>query len=192
LADVFHSIRWLRQTPGFAVAAVSTLAVAIGAAVAVFAVADRVLIRPLPIQEAGRVVIVGHAAGDHRRLLRRLRTWQADATGLQNLAAIGSVNWSLVLRDGEPATIPVAAVSASFFPLLAATPFLGRAILPEDDQRGAGKVAVLSHSSWVRRFGADPAIVGRQLRFDDGAYTIVGVMLVSGERGAGRAASGDE
>ena len=81
------------------------------------------------------------------------RAWQDDASGLQNLAAIGSVNWSLVLREGEPATIPVAAVSASFFPLLAATPFLCRAILPEDDQRGAGKIAVLSHGSWVAASG---------------------------------------
>jgi putative ABC transport system permease protein len=181
LADLSHSLRWLRQTPALAIAAVSTLAVAIGAAVAVFAVADKVLIRPLPIEDARRVAIVWPRERANPSTIGEIsyatfRAWQQEATGLQQLTAIGSVNWSLVLREGEPATIPVAAVSASFFPLLAATPFLGRALLPEDDQRGAGKVAVLSHGSWVRRFGADPAIVGRQLRFDDGAYTIVGVM----------------
>ena len=181
LADLSHSLRWLRQTPALAIAAVATLAVAIGAAVAVFAVADAVLIRPLPIHDAGRIVIAWPRERANPTTIGEIsyatfRTWQDDATGLRNLAAIGSVNWSLVLREDEAATIPVAAVSASFFPLLAATPLLGRAILPEDDQRGAGKVAVLSHGSWVRRFGADPAIVGRQLRFDDGTYTIVGVM----------------
>jgi predicted permease len=181
LADLTHSIRWLRHTPALAIAAVSTLAVAIGAAVAVFAVADRVLIRPLPIHDAGRIAVVWPRERADSRTIGEIsyatfRTWREDPTGLQNLTAIGSVNWSLVLREGEPATIPVAAVSASFFPLLGATPFMGRAILPDDDQRGAGKIAVLSHASWVRRFGADSGIVGRRVRFDDGAYTIVGVM----------------
>jgi len=181
LADFLHSIRWLRQTPALAIAAVTTLAVAIGTAVAVFAVADRVLIRPLPIQDAGRIFIVwprerANPATIGEVSYATFRKWQDDATGLQQLAAIGSVNWSLVLREGEPATIPVAAVSSSFFPLLAAPPHLGRTILPQDDERGATKVAVLSYRSWVRRFGADAGIVGRQLRFGDGAYTIVGVM----------------
>ncbi len=132
LADLSHSLRWLRQTPALAIAAVSTLAVAIGAAVAVFAVADKVLIRPLPIEDARRVAIVWPRERANPSTIGEIsyatfRAWQQEATGLQQLTAIGSVNWSLVLREGEPATIPVAAVSASFFPLLAATPFLGRA-----------------------------------------------------------------
>jgi putative ABC transport system permease protein len=181
LADLSHSVRWLRQTPALAIAAVSTLAVAIGAAVAVFAVADKVLLRPLPIDDAQRIVIVWPRERANPTTIGEIsyatfRTWQDDATGLQNLTAIGSANWSLVLREDEPATIPVAAVSASFFPLLGATPHLGRVILPMDDRRGAGKVAVLSYGSWVRRFGADSGIVGRQVRFQDSSYTIVGVM----------------
>jgi putative ABC transport system permease protein len=87
------------------------------------------------------------------------------------------VNWSLVLRgNGEPTTLPIAAVSASFFPLVRTAPLLGRTLDMEDDQRGAERVAVMSHGSWVRRFGADPTIVGRRLMLSGTAYTVVGVM----------------
>jgi hypothetical protein len=104
------------------------------------------------------------------------RRWQTEARGFQNLAAVGSTTWSLILREGDPATIPIAAVSASFFPLMGVVPSIGRTILPEDDRQGSARVAVMSHGSWVRRFGADPGIVGRSLRFQDAVYAIVGVM----------------
>jgi predicted permease len=67
-------------------------------------------------------------------------------------------------------------VSASFFPLMGTLPALGRTLLPRDDERGVERVAVMSHGTWVRRFAADPAVIGRPLRSDDGVYTIVGVM----------------
>ena len=86
------------------------------------------------------------------------------------------MNWSLILREGEPATIPIAAVSASFFPVLGASASMGRTLLPQDDQRGSDRVAVMSHRSWVRRFGADPDHRRTRLRFEDAVYTIVGIM----------------
>lgn len=100
-------------------AAVCTLGVAIAASVAVFAVVDEVLIRPLPIRDAHRVVVmwpreratpttigeVSHAT---------FRTWQREARGFQQLAAVGSTNWTLLLEEGEPTSIPVAAVSGTW------------------------------------------------------------------------------
>ena len=92
------------------------------------------------------------------------RSWGEHARSFQRLATIGSVNFPLVLRDrGEPETVPAAAVSASFFPLLGTPPMLGRTLVPTDDQRGAARVVVVSHGSWVRRFGS-----GLRPSWDDG------------------------
>ena len=181
LSDFRNSIRVLRRAPGLAFAAVSTLALAIGVNAAVFGVVEKVLIRALPIEDPNRIAVIWSreraAAGAIGEIsYPTFRTWQREARGFQNLAAVGSTNWSLILREGEPATIPVAAVSASFFPVLGAAASMGRTLLPQDDQRGGGRVAVMSHGSWVRRFGADPDIIGRPLRFQEGTYTIVGIM----------------
>jgi putative ABC transport system permease protein len=179
--DLRHSMRALRQAPWSSCAAVCTLAVAIGASVAVFSVVDKVLIRSLPIEEPNRVVVMWPRERANPTTIGEIsyftfRNWQQQVNSFEGLAAIGSANWSLILREGEPATIPVAGVSASFFPLLGTSPQLGRTLRPEDDQQGSARVAVLSHGSWVRRFGGDPSIVGRTLRFDGAPYTIVGVM----------------
>ena len=118
-----------------------------------------------------------HADDDRRGFLRHLPGWQRDARGFQQLAAIGSTNWSLLLQEGEPATIPIAAVSASFFPLAGARAAIGRTIQPQDDGPAGLESPFSSFGSWQRRFGGDPAVVGRQLRFQATvAYTVVGVM----------------
>jgi predicted permease len=180
--DLRYSLRLLRRTPGFTLMAVCTLALAIGANTAVFSVLDRVLLQPLPIADPDRIVVVwpreqANPATTGEISHWAFRSWQQEARSFETLAAIGSVNWSLVLRGrGEPATLPVAAVSASFFPLVRTPAALGRTLLADDDRRGAGRVVVMSHGSWVRRFGADPDIVGRRLMLSGAAYTVVGVM----------------
>jgi putative ABC transport system permease protein len=181
LTDFRTSIRLLRQAPGLAFAALSTLALTIGANTAVFSVIDKVLVQASPVERPDRIVVIWSreraAAGTIGEIsYATFRRWQTEARGFQNLAALGSTTWSLILREGDPATIPIAAVSASFFPLMGVVPSMGRTILPEDDRQGSARVAVMSHGSWVRRFGADPGIVGRSLRFQDAVYTIVGVM----------------
>jgi putative ABC transport system permease protein len=163
------------------VSAICILAVAIGASAAVFTVVDKVLIRSLPFEDPDRVVVICPRERTNPTTIGEIshftfRNWQQQVTSFQDLAAIGSANWGLILREGEPATIPVAGVSASFFPLLGTPPLLGRTLRPEDDRQGSARVAVLSHGSWIRRFGGDSAIVGRTLRFDGAPYTIVGVM----------------
>jgi putative ABC transport system permease protein len=181
LTDFRTSVRLLRQAPGLAFAVVSTLALTIGANTAVFSVIDKVLVQASPVERPDRIVVIWSreraAAGTIGEIsYATFRRWQTEARGFQNLAAVGSTTWSLILREGDPATIPIAAVSASFFPLMGVVPSIGRTILPEDDRQGSARVAVMSHGSWVRRFGADPGIVGRSLRFQDAVYTIVGVM----------------
>jgi putative ABC transport system permease protein len=181
LDNLRQTVRFLRRTPTLTIPAVCTLAIAIGATTAVFTVVDQVLVRPLPIERPDRVVVIwsrerlnSGSIGEFSYVA--FRSWQEEVRALERLAAVGSVNWSLILREGEPVTLPVAAVSASFFPLMDTAAMLGRTLLPMDDQQGAERVAVMSHGTWVRRFGADPDLIGRPLRFDDAIYTIVGVM----------------
>ncbi|HEY6509760.1 MAG TPA: ADOP family duplicated permease, partial [Vicinamibacterales bacterium] len=181
LTDLRLSLRWLKRSPTLAVATVCTLAVGIGASVAVFAVVDKVLLRPLPILDAHRVMVMWPRERATPTTIGEVsyatyRSWQRDARGFQQLAVVSSTNWSLLLEEGEPTSIPIAAVSASFFPLIGARAAMGRTLLPEDDRPGSAGVAVLSFGSWQRRFGGDPAVVGRTLRFRDGVYTIVGIM----------------
>jgi putative ABC transport system permease protein len=180
LSDVRQTLRWLRRSPGLAAVAVGTLAVAIGASVAAFAVVDKVLFRPLPVRDADRVVVIWPRERATPTIgevsYPVFRSWQRDAQGFEQLAAMGSTTWGLVLQEGEPATIPAAAVSASFFPLTGANAALGRTLRAQDDRRGSARVAVLSHGTWRRRFGGAPDIIGRPLRFRDGVYTVVGVM----------------
>jgi predicted permease len=180
LDDLKHSLRALRRTPLASLSAVCILAVAIGASAAVFTVVDKVLIRPLPIDEPHRVVVIWPRETANPTTIGEIsnfifQRWHQEVRSFQRLAAMGSTNWYLILREGEAATLQVAAVSGDFFPLLGATAAIGRTLRPDDDRLG-GRVAVMSYGTWVRRFGGDPGIVGRPLRFESGVYTIVGVM----------------
>lgn len=168
------AIRDLRRTPGYTVVAVCTLAIAIGASTAVFSVIDKVLIRPLPIDEPDRVVVIwtrerlsAGAIGEFS--YATVRDWQRDVRAFESLAAIGSVNWSLILREGEPATLPVAAVSASFFPLMGTSAALGRTRPDQSVLRGATRRSAhtFSHGNALpdRQHGrCPPTCVARHTR----------------------------
>jgi putative ABC transport system permease protein len=181
LDDLRYSIRLLRRHVTLTIAVVCTLALAIGVNTAVFSVVDRVLVRPLPIDAPDRVAVIWPRERANPSTIGEIsnatfRSWQGELRSFSALAAMGSANWTLILQEGEPVTLPVAGVSASFFPLLGSSATLGRTLLPDDDRRGASRVAVISHASWTGRFASDPRIVGRALRFKDAVYTVVGVM----------------
>jgi len=181
LDDLKHSLRALRRTPMSSFSAICILAVAIGASAAVFAVVDKVLIRPLPLENPHRVVVIWPRETANPTTIGEIsnyvfQRWRGEVRSFERLAAISSTNWSLLLREGDAATLPIAAVSGDFFPLLGASAAIGRTLRPDDDRLNGSRTAVMSHGAWVRRFGSDPGIVGRPLRFESGAYTIVGVM----------------
>jgi putative ABC transport system permease protein len=182
MQDVRYALRTLTKTPGFSLTAIVVLALAIGANTAVFSVVDKVLVRPLPIANPDRVVVIWPRERANPTTISEIshwtfRSWQENARSFESLAAIGSVNWSLLLREGdELTTLPVGGVSASFFQVMRTGAALGRTLLPDDDRKGAADVAVMSHRSWVSRFAGDPEIVGRRLNLDGKVYTVVGVM----------------
>jgi predicted permease len=182
LRDLRLAGRNLGKAPGYAASAILTLALAIGATSALFSVVHAVLLKPLPIVGPERLVVVwekGQTAdqGVSELSYRNFRDWSDGVGGFSHLAAMGSSNWSEVLDGhGDPVRLHFSGVTASFFDTLGARPLLGRTLQPEDDVPNAARVVVLNHGTWVRRFGADPGVLGRTMRFTDKLYTIVGVM----------------
>jgi predicted permease len=176
-----YALRYLRKSPGYTLAAVITLAVTIGANSAIFSAVYGVLLRPLPIADASRLVVVWDS--DPSRNLpvielsyRQYERWAAVDRVFERAAAFGASTWPAVLQQrGEPTRVALSGVSGSFFDTFGTVPLLGRGLRTDDDAPGAPKVVVLSHDLWTRMFAADPGIVGRTIDLET-PHTIVGVM----------------
>ena len=179
LHDVRHGIRLLGRERGFAMAAVLTLALGVGANVSVFALVDAVLLRPLPYPEAGRLMMVHDrdrstgitkpfiAIGDYVDLHARQRAFAA-------LADFGSGRLT-VTGGAEPYDVEALAAGADLFRVLGVQPLLGRAIDPADTLDGAPPVVMLGYDLWQSRFAGDPRIVGRSIDVGHTRRQIVGV-----------------
>jgi putative ABC transport system permease protein len=177
-ADLRYAARRLRRSPGFAAIGVLTLALGIGATTAIFSAVNPILFESLPYPHAERILGIWDRGSDgspvtvtfgtFRELLARARsfdsiavwkTWQPTMTGA-----------------AEPERLDGQRVSAGYFRVLGVPPALGRDFDPADDRLGGPRVAILSDRLWRRRFAADPAIVGRQIKLDDDLFTVAGVM----------------
>jgi len=174
-------LRHLRRSPGYVTAAVVTFALAIGANSAIFSAVNAVLLRPLPMAEPSRVAVVWQSGGIGEGVVeltyRHLREWTSAGRTFTAASVMASHNWNSVLTGrGEPVRIWYNAVSAGFFDTVGVKPILGRGLQPEDDVANARSVAVLNYNTWVRRFGSDPAIVGKTMTLDGRPTEIVGVM----------------
>jgi putative ABC transport system permease protein len=178
--DVQYAIRSLRRSPGFAVTAVLSLALGIGANTAIFSVVNAVLLRPLPFPEPEQLVQLWEAnpsRGYSRNVVNPINflDWSDRTHSFDGMAAASSqvIN---ITGQGAPVGLPGMQVSPAFFSVLKATPLIGRAFLSEEGQPGKNNVAVLGYGLWQSRFGGDRSIVGRQIRIDGAATTIIGVM----------------
>ena len=173
--DASLAARRLRRSPGFTLAATATLAIAIGANAALFALVDAVLLKPLPYPDAERLVAIVEHGGGGRSSIAPANITDYRVGALESLAA-----WHFTEVDlsegGRPETLLAHAVTHDFFAVLGKGPTLGRAFLPEEDREGGAKVAILADGLWRSRFGADPAIVGRAIRLDRLAYQVIGVL----------------
>ena len=180
-SDIRHAVRHLRQSPGYTATAVLTFALAIGANSAIFSAVNTVLLRPLPVEAPENLAVVWQTDEGGKAVVelthRHLREWTSSSTTFVKAAVMGSHNWNAVVQDrGEPSKIWFSGVSGAFFETLGVKPVLGRGLGPQDDVPNVPLVAVLNHGAWVRRFGADPGIVGKTMTLDDGPIEIVGVM----------------
>lgn len=173
--DVRLAVRGLRSAPGFTVSAVVTLTLAIGGATAVFSAVRAVLLAPLPYADADRLVTPWPEVNANAAMVHRMAD---DIDAFDDVSGISSWSFTLV-GDGDPEELSVARVTANHFDVLGVRPLLGRTFRPEEEESGRGDVAVLSYGLWVRRFGADPDIVGQTIDLagaDHDRRTVIGVM----------------
>ncbi|MCA1610082.1 MAG: ABC transporter permease [Acidobacteria bacterium] len=184
IQDLRHALRTLARSPGFAAAAIATLALGIGANTAIFSIVRSVLWRPLPFADSERLVRVGHVRPSSVRPDDTFSPQDFDdlvrtPAGFSRVAAFNFVPGLTGMNltgSGEPARIQTAFVSGSFFSTLGAPAALGRTLASEEDVSGRDRVVVLSRGLWASRFGADRGIVGRTVRLDGKPFTVAGVM----------------
>jgi putative ABC transport system permease protein len=181
--DLRYGIRMLRQRPGFTFAAVIALALGIGANTAIFSVVNAVLLRPLPFADPDRLMVVWQTAqqGEYSQLSLAYPNYDELRKQCQVCEGVGawnSYNYTRFALTGgaQPEQAQYAVVSASLFSVLGVKPALGRAFLPEEDQLGAARVAIISHDLWQRRWAGDPRLIGQTATLDGQNYTVVGVM----------------
>ena len=176
--DLRYALRQLRRTPGFAALAILTLATGIGANTAIFSFVNAVLLRPLPYPNADRLTILWSALGYSGRApfssfeLFHLRQ---RSTQFDQLAGIWVTNGALP-GDGPAEQIKVADVTSNFLQLLCPRPALGRFFDAHDDLPNAPNTIILTHGVWARRFGSDPDIIGKSVRYGRNRATVVGVL----------------
>jgi putative ABC transport system permease protein len=178
LQDLRYAVRQLRKSPGFTLAAVITLAIGIGSNVAIFSSMDAVVLRPLAVPQMDRVVTVAEQRdrGDYGQVaLANYQDWAGQSRSFEDLAVRKSVDMSLT-GAGDAAHVSVALTSANFFTVLRAQPVLGRLFGQSECRPGQDTVAVLNYGFWQRRFGGDPAVLGRKIQLDLREFTVIGVM----------------
>jgi putative ABC transport system permease protein len=169
LTDLRLSARTLVRSPGFAGAAILTLALGIAANITVFTFVDAVLLRPMPFADPERVVDLGRAA------YLDLLGWRTVAT-LSDVAGVQQGSVQIGDEDRGPERYPAAYVTANTFALIGHRPVRGRDFRPEDDRAGAPPVVLIGYSIWRSRYGGDESVVGRTVRVNGVPATVIGVM----------------
>lgn len=188
LQDVRYGFRRLKNSPGFAVTAILTLALGIGATTAIFTLVYQVLLRSMPVEHPEQLYKVGQGIEccvdgglqGHWRIFSYdlYRTLRDQTPGVDGMAAseAGSITVS-ARRKGDEAAQPLSVrmVSGNFFSVLGVRPLAGRLLRPEDDREGAPAVAVISYPIWQSKFHGDPSIVGETMMLTGQPVTIVGI-----------------
>jgi len=179
LQDLRFGVRTLVKSPGFAIVALLTLALGIGANSAIFSVVNAILLRPLAYKNPDQLVLINH---NYQKINLKASVsafgyahYRDNAKSFESLAAL--TGWAANLTgEGEPERLTGQLVTANFFQMLGSQAAMGRTFAPGEDQEGKNRVLVLSYGFWQRRFGGDPNILNKQLTLNGENYTVVGVM----------------
>ena len=186
LQDLRFGLRTLTKSPGFAVVALLTLALGIGANSAIFSVINAILLRPLAYKNPEQLVLINH---NYQKISLKASVsafgfahYRDNAKSFESLTAI--TGWAANLTgEGEPERLTGQTVSANFFELLGANAAMGRTFAVGEDSEGKNRVVVLSHGFWQRRFGGDQNILNKTLSLNGENYSVVGVMPPSFQYG---------
>lgn len=181
LQDIRFAGRSLRKRPGVTFIVMITLALGIGANTAIFTVVNAVLLSPLPYGEPAQLVVLWGKVDKPKPLTQQpisyanYKDWCEQNQVFAQLAAVRGVSFSLLDR-GEPELVSGARVTANILPLLGVKPLVGRDFLPEEEQASKAPVALISYGLWLRRYNADPHIIGQTVTLDGQPSTIIGVL----------------
>jgi putative ABC transport system permease protein len=181
LSDLRHALRKLVRAPGFATIAVVTLALGVGANTAIFSIVKAVILAPLPFRDADRVAMIwGALDGGETTWLSspEIQSYDRDAGVFEDVAAYSGAFANLTGGE-EPERVVAAAVTPNLFHTLGVPALLGRTFAPSDSATDLTGRVILGHGLWQRRFGGDPAIVGRSIQVNGSARTVTAVMPAS-------------
>ena len=178
--DIKYGVRTLGKNPGYAVLAILTLGLGIGANTAIFSVINGVLLKPLPYEHGDRLVLVRQSAplsGQNTLgvAIAEYFDYRDQSDVFDGLVEYHQMNFDLLNR-GEPDRVSTGVVSANFFDLLGIKPVIGRTFVASDDVVGAEAVLVLSHTYWRTKFGGDPNIIGQVFEMNDRPHRVIGVL----------------
>ena len=177
--DLRHALRLFAKSPGFAVAAVSALALGIGANTAIFSVVNAVLLKPLGYPHADRIVALMLTTPDGEvpyASVPDFHLYQQQTKIFKEVGAYDIGGPGFNLTGERPEQVPGLHVSEGYFRVFGAQALLGRTFTQQEDSPHGGHVVVLSYGLWQRRFGGNPRVVGRTLSLNNEAYTVVGVL----------------
>ena len=174
----------IRQSPGFALTAILTLALGIGAAVSMFSVVNAVLLKPFAFRDPSRLVVMrekvdassGNQMTDFPVNYRHFLRLKSETKTLEDLAIFQGAGPSVSTGEGHPRIVHGLSISASFFHVFDVTPMLGREFNAHDAAKGAPHVVILSYAGWRTLFNGDPAVIGKTLHMNSDPYTVVGVL----------------
>jgi predicted permease len=178
--DVRHALRGFAKNPGFALAAVLSLAIGIGANTSIFSVANALLLRPLPYADANRLVILWNRSPG----LNITQDWFSTAQyldiktghrGFEQVAIAIGGNYNLT-GEGDPERLGVIRVSANLLPMLGANAARGRLFVPDEDLPGRPATALLTDGMWARHYGRDPQMIGKSITINGQPYEVAGIL----------------
>ena len=178
--QLFQTIRSLRRSPAFTIAAIATLALGIGANTAIFSLIDATLLAPLPYPEPDRIVQVWFTTpngGDTNHSIPAVNLLAKQSQIFEDVTAYDFGGPGVNLTGGDqPEQVEAIHVSASYFHLFGARMELGRGFTADEDRPNGGHTAVISHALWMRRFHADLAVVGHTISLGDEPYLVTGII----------------
>ena len=179
LQDVRYAFRTFVKYPGFAAVALLTLALGIGANTAIFSVVDAVLLKPLPFRQPEAVVALWEtesAPGSYPLTGADYLEWRSGNAAFEDMALYSWPTTANVSSSGENEGATIVRTQANFFSLLGVGAQKGRTFAEGEDANGGSHVIVLSDAFWKKHFGADPQVLGKQVRVNDEPYAVIGVM----------------
>src|SRR5215212_7024324 len=177
--DLKYALRSLLRYPTFTIVAVMTLALGIGANTAIFTVVNAVLLRPLPYQNAERLMMIGTrtpSADLFNATKNRFLHWRQQSTSFDGLTTFRSFSGPLVNGGAEPDYVSGLRVSEDFFKVFAIKPQVGRTFSDEESAAGGPHAVVISDGLWKRYFGAAPDVLSKSISINKIDYTIIGVL----------------